>query len=99
PLDFPANKSIVQNNELPPVTNELSVTLRLNIPNHDSETVIFHKGAGENRSPRLFLHPNNSAPLPVCSTNTNMNLFFTVGTGLKTNKWYHIGYTLSEPKK
>jgi hypothetical protein len=28
-----------------------------------------------------------------------MNWFFVIGSGLKTDKWYHFGYTLSEPNK
>ncbi|RHZ58331.1 hypothetical protein Glove_374g60 [Diversispora epigaea] len=102
PLDFPVNKKVVQHYELPPVRNELSITLRLKIDSHNSVKypTIFHKGVtNEIRNPALFLSPSTSAPIPVCSTNTNMNLCLTVGTGLETNKWYHIGYTLSEPNK
>ena len=46
PTTLTANDNkIVQNNMLPVVTSELSVTLRLNILTHDSNwTCVFHKG-------------------------------------------------------
>lgn len=46
PLDFPDNaKTYVLHEELPPVINELSVTLRLNLQSHNTDWVnIFQKG-------------------------------------------------------
>ncbi|CAG8647132.1 739_t:CDS:2, partial [Ambispora gerdemannii] len=102
PLNFPASKKVVQHDELPPVTNELSVTLRLNIQSHDTNwTTIFHKGAVDlERTPALFLTPNASQPDVRFSTNNDKNLGIdAIGTGFVLNKWYHISYTLSEPHK
>jgi hypothetical protein len=47
PIMFTANDSkIVQHNELPEVTNEVSITLRLNITSHHDTkwACVFHKG-------------------------------------------------------
>lgn len=46
PIMLTANDSkIVQHNELPEVTNEVSITLRLNIISHDTKwACVFHKG-------------------------------------------------------
>ncbi|CAG8568238.1 5326_t:CDS:2 [Ambispora gerdemannii] len=103
PLDFPANANIVvQHDELPLVTNELSVTLRLNLQSHNPGWIdIFQKGEGlEIRSPSLWLTPNVSQPTPRFSTNIEGNSGISaIGDGFILNKWYHISYTLSEPHK
>ncbi|CAG8741533.1 7780_t:CDS:2, partial [Acaulospora morrowiae] len=101
PLDFPANKMHVNDGELPSVNNELSVTLRLNVQNHDAGwQSIFHKGVDNNtRTPSIWLCPNTSEPTARFSTNDNYNNGLTIPIGLKLNKWYHIAYTLSEPLK
>ncbi|CAG8499987.1 37147_t:CDS:2 [Gigaspora margarita] len=102
PTYFPTNKKTMQHNELPSVTNELSVAFRLNLERHDSNWItIFIKGEDEQqaRTPALFLSPNDSKPLPNCSVNNNWNHNISVGNNIELNKWYHIAYTLSEPQK
>ncbi|CAG8843500.1 10832_t:CDS:2, partial [Gigaspora margarita] len=101
PTNFPTNKKTIQHNELPSVTNELSMTFQLNLERHDSNWItILHKGedAQHARNPALWLSPNNSKPHPICSVNSNWNHHFAT-SGLELNKWYHIAYTLSEPQK
>jgi hypothetical protein len=48
PITLTANDNIIiQHNELPKVTNEVSITLRINLIIHDTEwTCVFHKGIG-----------------------------------------------------
>ncbi|RHZ81601.1 hypothetical protein Glove_117g388 [Diversispora epigaea] len=102
PLDFPASKTVVQHDELPPVTNELSITLRLNIKSHDPGWMnIFQKGARKMiRTPALWLSPNISRPYPAFSTNINENCGINeFGKGFVLNKWYHICYALSKTHK
>ncbi|CAG8669761.1 17075_t:CDS:2 [Acaulospora morrowiae] len=101
PLDFPTNKMHVNDGELPSVTNELSVTLRLNVKSHNSGwQSIFHKGVNDKtRTPSIWLSPNTSEPRVRFSTNDNFNCGLTIPIGLELNKWYHIGYTLSETLK
>ncbi|CAG8505947.1 4438_t:CDS:2 [Diversispora eburnea] len=102
PLNFPASKTVVEHDELPPVTNELSVTLRLNLQSHDSGWItIFQKGADKLiRAPALYLTPNDSQPCPRFSTNIDKNSGIdAIGKGFVLNKWYHIGYTLSDLHK
>ncbi|RIB01978.1 hypothetical protein C2G38_929677 [Gigaspora rosea] len=102
PIYFPTNKKTIQHDELPSVTNELSVTLQLNLKSHDSGWInIFHKGEDEHhaRTPALWLSPNDSRPHYNCSVNSNWNYSIMTGNRLELNKWYHIAYTLSEPQK
>ncbi|CAG8733966.1 31828_t:CDS:2 [Gigaspora margarita] len=101
PTNFPTNKKTIQHDELPSVTNELSMTFQLNLERHDSNWIpIFHKGedAQHTRNPALWLSPNDLKPHPICSVNNNWNHHFST-SGLELNKWYHIAYTLSEPQK
>ncbi|CAG8734155.1 45701_t:CDS:2, partial [Gigaspora margarita] len=102
PTHFPTNKKTIQHDELPSVTNELSVTLQLNLKEHDTDWInIFHKGetAKNARTPALWLSPNDSKPHLNCSVNNNWNLLISAGNSLELNKWYHIAYTLSEPQQ
>ncbi|CAG8523450.1 2373_t:CDS:2 [Diversispora eburnea] len=97
-----SSKKVVQHDELPPVKNELSVTLRLNLQSHNPNWIsIFHKGIKDtSRTPGLWLTPENSRPYARFSTNDNTDYGLdAIGTGLVLNKWYHMGYTLSEPHK
>ncbi|CAG8722924.1 19512_t:CDS:2, partial [Gigaspora margarita] len=90
PIHFPTNKKTIQHNELPSVTNELSVTLQLNLKRHDSNWInIFHKGEDAHyaRTPALWLSPNDSRLHP------------NSGNSIEVNIWYHITYTLSVPQK
>ncbi|CAG8766839.1 19627_t:CDS:2, partial [Gigaspora rosea] len=99
---FPTNKKTIQHNELPSVTNELSVTFQLNLERHDPNWIsIFIKGEDDqhDRTPALWLSPNDSKPHPNCSVNNKWNHYISAGNSLKLNKWYHIAYTLSEPQK
>ncbi|RIB01056.1 concanavalin A-like lectin/glucanase domain-containing protein [Gigaspora rosea] len=101
PTYFPINKKIIQHNELPSVTNELSVTFQLNLKRHDPNWItIFIKGEDELHActPALWLSPNDSKPYPDCSVNNNWNHSIAAGNNLELNKWYHIAYTLSEPQ-
>ncbi|CAG8611703.1 13743_t:CDS:2 [Acaulospora morrowiae] len=102
PLDFPANKMHIEDGQLPSVTNELSVTLRLNVQSLDTSwSSIFHKGVNNTtRTPGLWLCPNTTKLHPRFSTNSEWNLGINeISNELELNKWYHIGYTLSEPLK
>ncbi|KAF0562325.1 concanavalin A-like lectin/glucanase [Gigaspora margarita] len=102
PSYFPTNKKTIQHNDLPSVTNELSVTFQLNLEKHDSNWIsIFHKGEDEHhaRTPALWLSPNDSKPHHNCLVNNNWNHNISAGNNLELNKWYHIAYTLSVPQK
>ncbi|RIB01979.1 concanavalin A-like lectin/glucanase domain-containing protein [Gigaspora rosea] len=102
PIYFPTNKKTIQHDELPSVTNELSVTLQLNLKWHDSNWInIFHKGevGQQDRTPALLLSQNDSKPHPYCSVKSNWSHYISAGNNLELNKWYHIAYTLSEPQK
>ncbi|CAB4403903.1 unnamed protein product [Rhizophagus irregularis] len=93
---------IIQHNELPEVTNEVSVSLWLNIKMRDiSWSCVFHKGGQDLvRTPSLWLTPAKSAPHVRFSLNDNSNAGIdSVGSGLLLNKWYHLAYTLSDPEK
>ncbi|CAG8446115.1 8312_t:CDS:2, partial [Ambispora leptoticha] len=93
---------IIQHAELPEVTNELSVSLRLNILHRNSVwACIFHKGElNKVRTPTLWLTPKNSAPHAQFSTTDCISAGIdSVGSGLSLNRWYHLVYTLSEPEK
>ncbi|CAG8446125.1 8313_t:CDS:2 [Ambispora leptoticha] len=96
------DRRLIHHAELPKVTNELSVTLRLNILCHSPNYVsVFHKGeVNEDRTPVLQLQPNDSAPHARFSVTGNWNAGNNaVANGLTLNRWYHLVYTLSEPKK
>ncbi|KAF0562328.1 concanavalin A-like lectin/glucanase [Gigaspora margarita] len=89
-------------NELPSVTNELSVTLQLNLKRHDSNWInIFHKGEDAHyaRTPALWLSPNDSRLHPNCSANNKWNYYISAVNSIELNIWYHITYTLSVPQK
>ncbi|CAG8606939.1 6445_t:CDS:2 [Ambispora leptoticha] len=101
PITFSSeDRMIIQHAELPEVTNELSVSLRLNILYRNSEwACIFHKGErNEDRTPGLWLTPKNSA-LDAQFSTTNCLSTHLIGNGLSLNRWYHLVYTLSEPEK
>ncbi|CAG8486373.1 16620_t:CDS:2 [Acaulospora morrowiae] len=101
PLDFPTNKMHVEDRELPSVTNELSVTLRLNVQRLDTNwQTIFQKGDNTTRTPSIWIWPNTTKLHPRFSTNDEWNIGIEeISIGLELNKWYHLGYTLSEPRK
>ncbi|RIB25917.1 concanavalin A-like lectin/glucanase domain-containing protein [Gigaspora rosea] len=102
PTYFPTNKKTTQHNELPSVTNELSVTFQLNLEKHDSNWItIFLKGENEHHActPAFWLSPNDSKPHSYCSVKHNWIHYVSAGNNLELNKWYHIAYTLSEPQK
>ncbi|KAF0562326.1 concanavalin A-like lectin/glucanase [Gigaspora margarita] len=102
PTYFPTNKKTIQHNELPSVTNELSVVFQLNLEKHDLNRItIFVKGEDEQhaRTPTLWLSPKDSKPHLYCSLKNNWSYNISVGNNLELNKWYHIAYTLSEPQK
>ncbi|CAG8701476.1 7819_t:CDS:2 [Gigaspora margarita] len=102
PTYFPTNKTTIQHNELPSVTNELSVAFQLNLEKHDPNWItIFIKGEDEHhaRTPAFWLSPNDSKPHHNCSLKSNWNYNISAGNNLELNKWYHIAYTLSEPQK
>ncbi|CAG8759997.1 31356_t:CDS:2, partial [Gigaspora margarita] len=102
PTYFPTNKKTIQHNELPYVTNELSVTFQLNLEKHDPNSItIFIKGENEQhaRTPALWLSPDDSKLYTNCSVYNKWNHYIPAGNNLELNKWYHIAYTLSEPQK
>ncbi|GES86027.1 glycosyltransferase family 39 protein [Rhizophagus clarus] len=93
---------IINNNELPEVTNEVSITLRLNILSHDiTWACVFHKGEQNLvRTPSLWLTPSKSALHARFSLDDNLNAgLYSVGNGLLLNRWYHLAYTLSDTEK
>ncbi|CAG8794413.1 28352_t:CDS:2, partial [Racocetra persica] len=103
PLDFPVDeKIIIQHSELPPVTDEFSVTLRFKLESYDSNWIaIFHKGAKhEIRTPSFWLTPTTA--IPHAQLSTNVKNYFGINHHskmLELNKWYHLGYILSVPLK
>ncbi|CAG8585764.1 2715_t:CDS:2 [Ambispora leptoticha] len=103
PINFSAKDSkVIQHAELPVVTDELSVTLRLNLLSKNSNwSSVFHKGVTDiERTPSLWMTPNNSAPHVRFSLNDNWNAGIdSLDGGLSLNQWYHLAYTLSEPQK
>ena len=57
-------------------------------------------GTDPDRTPSLWLTQTNSAPHARFSLNDNINAGIDwVGNGLSLNKWYHLGYTLSQKEK
>ncbi|CAG8670114.1 5219_t:CDS:2, partial [Acaulospora morrowiae] len=101
PLDFPANKMHIQDGELPSVINELSVTLLVNVQScNEGWQSIFQKGVNNTLTPGLWINPNSTNLHARFSTNTESNFgIHEISVGLELNKWYYIGYTLSEPLK
>ncbi|CAG8556941.1 18237_t:CDS:2 [Acaulospora morrowiae] len=101
-LDFPTNIMHVEDEELPSVTKELSVTLRLNVQSHSTGWQnIFHKGVNNYaRTPSIWIWPNTAKLHPRFTTNDCHDCGIDeISIELELNKWYHIGYTLSEPLK
>ncbi|CAG8761048.1 1254_t:CDS:2, partial [Acaulospora morrowiae] len=74
----------------PSVTNELSITLRLNVQRLDSGWLsIFQKGINNNntRTPGIWLCPNTTKLHPRFSINDNWNFGIDeISIGLKLNK-------------
>ncbi|CAG8525056.1 28385_t:CDS:2 [Dentiscutata erythropus] len=64
-------------------------------------SIVFWKGmTNENRTPSLFLTSGYSTPNPSLSITGRIDNGFTANDyGFQLNQWYHIAYTLSEPKK
>ncbi|CAG8505657.1 37578_t:CDS:2 [Gigaspora margarita] len=86
--------------DLPLVKNELSITLRLRLQNPIFKwTSIFHKGTDFLiRTPKLELTPKTALHARFTGNWTNNAGIDEIGK-LLVQKWYHIAYTLSEPKK
>ncbi|CAG8538715.1 15806_t:CDS:10 [Cetraspora pellucida] len=101
PLDFPDKKQTIEYYKLPPVVNELSMTLRLNIHQRDPNwTLIFHQGADTKiRTPSFWLTNLAQPHIQLSTNNSPMYGIYSIGNGLILNQWYHIGYTLSEIDK
>ncbi|CAG8475071.1 8077_t:CDS:2, partial [Diversispora eburnea] len=108
PLTFtPTTNKIINHFELPSVTDELSITLNLTVTSHGGDwACVFRKGntdSGDSkqRTPSLWLTANNSFLHPRFSITDNGNFGSNsdFGTGLLTNRWYHIAYTLSDTQK
>ncbi|RIA86062.1 concanavalin A-like lectin/glucanase domain-containing protein, partial [Glomus cerebriforme] len=96
------NQIVVQNSDLPEVDDELSISLRLKLKNHTSGWgTIFHKGTEVLiRTPGLWLSPQKSMLHPRFTGNWNRNAGIgEIENGLLLNRWYHLTYTLSDPKK
>ncbi|CAG8592370.1 5695_t:CDS:2 [Gigaspora margarita] len=94
-------QKVVQHVDLPVVNNELSITLRIKLKNHSSGwATIFHKGTESLiRTPGLWLTAHKAALHARFTGNWNANAGIHELDGLLLQKWYHIAYTLSEPKK
>ncbi|CAJ0760438.1 7881_t:CDS:2, partial [Entrophospora sp. SA101] len=100
----PPTNRIINHNELPPVKDELSMTLKINLMSHDvGWAAIFHKGrtAVTERTPSLWLTPQKSALHPRYTTNIDMNrgIDGIFGNEILFNRWYHIAYILSNIEK
>ncbi|CAG8740883.1 7453_t:CDS:2 [Dentiscutata erythropus] len=94
-------QKVAQHVDLPVVKNELSITLRISLKKHSSDWAsIFHKGT-ENliRTPGLWFTPHKSALHARFTGNWNENVGIGELNGLLLQQWYHITYTLSDPKK
>nr|CAG8440230.1 9750_t:CDS:2 [Entrophospora candida] len=102
PITFGAqDQRVFKHVDLPVVTDQVSVTLRLKILSHNPNwTTIFHKGNsvvdctpviwifGEKLSAYFSDNPDSYVAID-CSTTSPLAL----------NKWYHIAYTLSDSEK
>ncbi|CAI2166099.1 15811_t:CDS:10 [Funneliformis geosporum] len=97
----PNDYRIINHSELPPVKDELSVTLKINIMAHDpSWATIFHKGGLKRRTPALWLTPKASYAYPRFSITDNFDAGTTiVSDGILLNRWYHMAYTISDSEK
>ncbi|CAJ0837040.1 3826_t:CDS:2, partial [Entrophospora sp. SA101] len=64
---------------------------------------VFHKGRAKytERTPSLWLTPENSALYPRYTTNIEMSrgIDGILGNEILLNRWYHIAYTLSNLEK
>ncbi|CAJ0759769.1 3371_t:CDS:2 [Entrophospora sp. SA101] len=113
PLAASENK-IVQHDDLPTVTDELSVTLRLKVKSIGSASFLkckltlfklnkIHAPLGTEhyiRTPSLWLCPNKTTMHARFSGNWNRNVGIgETATQLSLNKWHHISYTLSDLEK
>ncbi|CAB4422142.1 unnamed protein product [Rhizophagus irregularis] len=103
---LPKYYQVFNHTDLPVVKNELSITLKINIINHEHSDYyhyhsIFYKGNTiDNQTPSLWLRTTEPVPIVRCSTTNS----YTVGFGLEDyefqiTQWYHIAYTLSDPDK
>ncbi|CAG8710786.1 9652_t:CDS:2, partial [Gigaspora margarita] len=94
-------QKVVQHADLPVVKNELSITLRIKLNNHASDWAnVFQKGTeGITHTPGLWLTAHKAALHARFTGNWNPNVGIDELDGLLIQKWYHIAYTLSEPKK
>ncbi|RIA84224.1 concanavalin A-like lectin/glucanase domain-containing protein [Glomus cerebriforme] len=98
----PKDQMIVEYSDLPEVTDELSVTLRLKLKSHASNwATIFHKGSGDFiRTPSLWLTANKSSLHARFTGNWDWDAGITdLGEGFLLNRWYHLSYTLSDSLK
>ncbi|GES75980.1 glycosyltransferase family 39 protein [Rhizophagus clarus] len=96
------DQRVFRHADLPPVTDKLSITLRLKIHKHFSDwTTVFHKGNEHFiRTPILLLTANKSSLHPRFTGNWDSNAgIWDFNDGLLLNEWYHIAYTLSDPEK
>ncbi|KAF0536482.1 concanavalin A-like lectin/glucanase [Gigaspora margarita] len=85
-------QKVVQHADLPVVKNELSITLRIKLNNHASDWAnVFQKG--------LWMTAHKAALHARFTGNWNANAGIHELDGHLLQKWYHIAYTLSEPKK
>ncbi|KAF0536481.1 concanavalin A-like lectin/glucanase [Gigaspora margarita] len=93
-------QKVVQHADLPVVNDGLSITLRIKLQNRTSHwPSIFFKGTEDLiRTPALWL-TDKSAIHARFTGNWNANAGIDAIDGLLLQKWYHIDYTLSEPKK
>ncbi|CAG8809550.1 28080_t:CDS:2, partial [Dentiscutata erythropus] len=95
------DQKVVQHVDLPVVKNELSITLRINLKQHiDDWASVFHKGTESLiRTPGLWLTAHKSALHARFTGNWNGSAGIDALDGLLLQQWYHIAYTLSDPKK
>ncbi|RGB36567.1 concanavalin A-like lectin/glucanase domain-containing protein [Rhizophagus diaphanus] len=101
---LPKYYQVFNHTDLPVVKNELSITLKINILQHEDNDyyhTIFYKGnTFDNQTPSLWLKETEPVPFIRCSTNSNSATGFElVDYEFRTTQWYHIAYTLSDPDK
>ncbi|CAH1767836.1 14457_t:CDS:2, partial [Entrophospora sp. SA101] len=87
----PPTNRIINHNELPLVKDELSITLKINLMSHDvGWAAVFHKGRAKytERTPSLWLTPENSALYPRYTTNIEMSRGID---GILDGKW--VGFS------
>ncbi|CAJ0760822.1 18989_t:CDS:2 [Entrophospora sp. SA101] len=87
--------------DLPVVTDELSVTLRLKLFDHSPNwTTIFHKGTEDLvRTPGLWANQAGNLHVRFSGYLNNNDGINKLACTLSLNKWYHISYTLSDFEK